>query len=109
APRGRMVEDRGRLYVAVERGVAAVDIASGAAVGTFATPVTPSDLAVEAASGVLAAALPGTGEVALIDVGRPEAAPRMVDVGAPPASLAATDAGVQVLTTEGSLVLVDAA
>jgi hypothetical protein len=106
-PHGRMVEDRGRLYVAVERGVAAVDLASGRSVGTFATPTTPADLAVAAKSGLLVAALPAGEEVAIIDTTKPADPPRLVPVGGPPAALASTADGVQALTTEGTLVLVD--
>jgi hypothetical protein len=108
-PRGRMVEDRGRLYVAVERGVGALDLATGASVGTFAMPTTPADVAVSADDGLLVAALPASDQIAVVDTTQPAAEPRLIAAGGRPASLAATDDGVQALTTQGELVPIDAA
>jgi len=107
-PHGRMVEDRGRLYVPVERGVGALDLATGASVGTFAMPTTPADVAISD-DGLLAAALPASDQVAVVDTTKPAAEPALIAVGGTPASLAVTGDGIQALTTQGDLVPVDAA
>ena len=108
SPHGRMVEDRGRLYVPVERGVGALDLATGASVGTFAMPTTPADVAIRD-DGLLVAALPASDQVGVVDTTQPAGEPKLIAVGGTPASLAATDDGIQALTTQGQLVPVDAA
>ncbi len=84
SPHGAAAVSRGRVYLAITRGVAAVDLRTRS-VTRLRLPVTPS--AVWATpSGVLFATLPAIRKVALVDARRP-AAPRMIAVGGTPVAL----------------------
>ena len=86
-PVGRMLEYGGDLYVPVARGVAVVHLASGRLRRTISLGTRPSAVWVVPSTGRLFASLPGTGEVAVVDVRTPGAQPQRIQVGNQPAAL----------------------
>lgn len=91
-PRGRVVAHEGRLYVAVERGIAVLDPVAGSTVATIATGATPSDLLVSSA-GKIFAAVPGAKSVLVANPAELDGEPLSVSTGTETVALAASASG----------------
>jgi hypothetical protein len=88
APHGTPASFRGRLYVAVERGIAVVDLASGRLERTIHLPTTPADLWVVPFNGRLFAPLFAQDRVAVLDLTAERPRPRLVPAGDGPVAVA---------------------
>jgi hypothetical protein len=100
-PHGTVLAFRGRLYVPVQRGIAVVDLSRR--VRRINLPVTPSSLWIVRRSGRLLAALPGVGEVALLDTAH-GGVPTLIPVDGTPVAIAggAAAAGGEEVVVVGS-------
>jgi hypothetical protein len=85
-PHGELRVVRGRLYVAIERGIAVVDVANRRLATVIRLPVSPADFWISAAGRVVAA-LPAIDRLALLNTARPEARPSLLPVGDKPVAV----------------------
>jgi Protein kinase domain len=85
-PSGQLRSFRGRLYVAVERGIAMIDVAPPRRVDVIPLPVSPAGFWISR-SGRLIAALPALDQLALLEAARPGARPLFQVVGDKPVAV----------------------
>ncbi|PWU21482.1 MAG: hypothetical protein C5B48_11265 [Candidatus Rokuibacteriota bacterium] len=86
-PHGTIWSFRDRLYVPVQGGIAVVDPASRRRVRTISLPTTPAASWVVPFGGLLFAALPATGQVAVVDTAFPNNAPLLIHAGGRPVAV----------------------
>jgi serine/threonine protein kinase len=86
-PHGRMLVFLDRLYVAIERGVAVVDL-STRAVRKIRLPGTPSDIWIVPTNGLLVATLYNHDRLAIVDTAAPSDRPRTVALRGRPVAVA---------------------
>ncbi|HEX6700931.1 MAG TPA: protein kinase [Gaiellaceae bacterium] len=105
-PHGQLAFFGGRLYVPSQRGIAVVDLPHRS-VRMLRLPVSPAAIWI-AKTGRLYAALPATGQVAIVATRTPSRRPAYVRVGGRPVALAGAGGTVFVAERSGRITKLDA-
>jgi tRNA A-37 threonylcarbamoyl transferase component Bud32 len=97
-PQGAPVVTHGSLYVIVKRGIAVVDLATGAVSRTIRLERTPAALAIPQVGAKVFATLFGSNAIVIIDATKPGAAPVAKPGGKGPVAIVQTAGGILVVT-----------